>query len=51
MLNVTSLFRGLAALALLGAMTACAAPAFQAQATSGENIFPIDQERHPDNGK
>lgn len=51
MLNVTRLFRGLATLALLGAMTACAAPAFQAQATSGELVLPIDQENHPDNGR
>lgn len=51
MLNVTSFFRGLAILALLGAMTACAGPAFQTQATSGEAIFAVDQSNHPDNGR
>lgn len=51
MLNITSLFRGLATLALLGAMTACAAPNFQSQATSGDSTFAVDQSNHPDNGR
>lgn len=51
MLTITKFFRGLTTLALLGGMIALAAPVYQAHAMPGELILPIDQEKHPDNGK